>query len=118
MVALIARHNLPHGFEQVLGDEVWAVSPRRALMFEFAAPVAGEHEGRAHARVARKLCVAVTVADHPAAREVEIEFARGAEQKAGPWLAAVAVEPVRRLADRWVVRAVVDRVEARAGARR
>src|ERR1041385_5944585 len=104
VVSLIIRQNLPHGFEQVLGDKVWAMSPQRALTFEFAAPVGCEHEGRARARVARKLCVAVAVADHPAAREVELEFARGAEQKAGPGLAAVAVEPVWRLADRRVVR--------------
>ena len=40
------------------------------LVFEFAAPVAREHEGGANARVSRKLRVAVSVADHPAAREV------------------------------------------------
>src|SRR5205814_6853366 len=107
----------PHGFEQILRDEVGAVTPGLALVFEFAAPVAREHKSGARARVSRKLGVAVTVADHPAVREVEAEVARGPEKEPRLRLAAVAVEPVRRLARGRVVRAVIDGVEACAAAR-
>src|SRR5437588_10211806 len=85
-------------------------------MFQLAAPVARDDEGGADARVARKLGIAVAVADHPAARQVEVEFARGAKEQPRPRLAAVAILPVRRLAHGRVVRAVVNRVEPRAAA--
>src|SRR5579885_1206591 len=114
--SLIIHHYFLHRFEQIFGDDVGPFLPRAALMFEFAATVARQHEGRADSGVARKLRVAVTVADHPAAREVEVEILRGAKNQTGPRLAAVAVEAIRRLADRRVVRAVVNRVEPRASA--
>src|ERR1044071_9277700 len=64
--SLVTRHYHLHCFQQVFRDEVGAVLPGLALVFVLAAAVAGQDEGGARARVARKLRVAVAVADHPA----------------------------------------------------
>src|SRR5215207_5446989 len=112
--SVLSTYYLPDCFEQVFGDEVGAVLPGAALVFVLAAAVAGQDEGGADARVARQLRVAVAVADHPAPREVDAQLFGRAADEAGPGLAAVAVEAVRRLADRRVMRAVVDGVEPRA----
>src|SRR5687768_9942829 len=100
--SFIPSNNLLRRFEQVFGDEVGAVSPVLALVFELAAPVAREDKGGADSGVARQLRIAVAVADHPAGREVEVELRGRAPDESGPWLAAVAVLPVGRLAHRWM----------------
>src|SRR5947209_5316370 len=87
--------------------------PRRALIFPLAAPVAAQDEGGAHARVARKFHVAVAVADHPTLREVEIKIARRSFDQTGLRLATITVKLKGRHADRWMMRAIVDRIEPR-----
>src|ERR1700742_956304 len=114
--SLITYHYFLYCFEQIFGDHVRAFRPRAALIFEFAAPVAREHEGRADSCVSRKLGVAEAVADHPATRQVETKVRRGATNQTGLRLAAIAVEAIRRLADGRMVRAIVDCVEPRAAA--
>src|SRR5688500_15610154 len=93
-LSLITFNNLLRRFEQVFGDEVGAVLPGVALVFDLAAAVAGQDEGGADPGVAREFGVAVAVADHPAGREVEAELRGRAPDESGPRLAAVAVLPV------------------------
>src|SRR5205085_12607485 len=57
--------------------------------------------------------IAVAVADHPALREVEIKIARRSFNQSGLRLATIASKLKGRRADRWMMRAIVDRVEPR-----
>src|SRR5215213_650679 len=65
------------------------------------------------ARVSRQLDVAISIANHPARTQIDLEVLRGAFDQPRFRFATVAVEAVRRLADGRVMRAIVDRVELR-----
>src|SRR5262247_1205736 len=83
--------------EEILGDVVRVHGLRVALVLPLAAAVAGEHE---HARGSRRVArghVGELVADHDRRAEVEAQLRRGALDETGPWLAAVALGPIRWL---------------------
>src|ERR1051325_9646210 len=60
-----------------------------------------------------QLDIAVTIADHPARRKINLEILRGAVNQAGLGLAAIAIEAIGRLAHGRMMRAVVDGVQVR-----
>src|SRR5262245_2229962 len=88
--------------------------PRLALVFPFTTPIPTQNKRRMQSCISRQFHVAVTITNHPACREIDVEIRCGAIDQSGFWFAAVTVNPVWRLAYRRMMRAVVDRVELRA----
>src|SRR6185369_5332292 len=70
-----------------------------------------QNKRRVQTRISRQLHIAIAIANHPTRRQVYLKIIPSPIDQTGFWFAAVAVEPVRRLANRGMVCAVVDAVE-------
>src|ERR1051325_4364380 len=85
--------------------------PRVALIFPLSEPVAAQNKRRSQSRVSRELNVTISIADHPARTPIDLKLLRRAIDQSRLRLATIAIDPVRRVSDSRMVRAVVNRIE-------
>src|SRR5215212_8782375 len=84
-----------------------------ALILPLASPIATQYKCRMQTRISSKLYVAVAITRHPTRRQIYFKLLCRTINQPGFWFPAVAVESIRRLTDRRMMRTVVNRIELR-----
>src|SRR5262245_52453483 len=110
-LALASADYPARGFQQVLTDPFWLPFPVLSLIFVLAKAVSGQNEDRPGTRVVCQLNVTIPVTNNERPRHVDPKLRGGPFQHTGLRFATAAGLTIRRLADRWMVRAVVDGIE-------
>src|SRR6188474_1683504 len=87
--------------------------PRLSLIFPLTTPVPAQHKRRMQTRIPREFDIAISIADHPACTHIDLKILHRAINQPRFRFTTITIKAVRRLTDRWMMRAVIDRVELR-----